>query len=303
MDRLSEMEAFVQVVDCGGFTDAARKIGVSKSAVSKSVSSLESRLGVRLLTRTTRRVSPTDLGLAYYDRALRVLKDAADADEMVTSMQASPRGSLRISVPVSFGVKHLSRAVAGFLREYPDVSVNMVLDDRFVELVAEGFDLAIRIGVLEDSSLRARKLATARLRLVASEGYIARKGAPASIDDLADHTLLHYSNLATGNFWKLRAGSGEERQVRVGGQLTANNGEALMEAVGAGLGIGLVPSFITGGDLAPRGLVELLPGAAPAALGIYAVYPEGPFPQPKLRAIIDWLAAHFRDTGPDDWPA
>ncbi len=303
MDRLSEMEAFVQVVDCGGFTEAARKLGVSKSAVSKSVSSLETRLGVRLLTRTTRRVNPTDLGLAYYDRSRTVLKDAADADEMVTSMQASPRGSLRISVPVSFGVKHVSPAVAGFLCRYPEVAINMVLDDRFVELVAENFDLAIRIGVLEDSSLRARKLAEARMRLVASEDYVARHGLPSAIDDLAQHTLLHYSNLATGNFWRLRTASGEERQVRVGGRLTANNGEALMMAVEAGLGIVLVPSFITGGDLAARGLVELLPGAAPEALGIYAVFPEGPFPQPKLRAFVDYLVAHFREVGPDDWPA
>lgn len=302
MDRLSEMEAFVQVVDCGGFTDAARKLGVSKSAVSKSVSSLEGRLGVRLLTRTTRRVSPTDLGLAYYDRSRTVLKDAADADEMVTSMQASPRGSLRVSVPVSFGVKHVSRAIAGFLCEYPDVSVNMVLDDRFVELVAEGFDLAIRIGVLEDSSLRARKLATARMRLVASEDYVRRHGRPGSIDDLSEHTLLHYSNLATGNFWRLRPASGDERQIRVGGRLTANNGEALMTAVEAGLGIVMVPSFIAGGDLAARGLVELLPEAVPEPLGIFAVYPEGPFPQPKLRAFIDYLVEHFRDAGPDDWP-
>ena len=180
MDRLSEMEAFVQVVDCGGFTEAARKLGVSKSAVSKSVSSLESRLGVRLLTRTTRRVSPTDLGLAYYDRSLTVLKDATDADEMVTSMQASPRGSLRISVPVSFGVKHLSRAVAGFLCEYPEVSVNMVLDDRFVELVAEGYDLAIQIGVLKDST--ARPQARHRAAAAGGLGELHRPERPAGLD-------------------------------------------------------------------------------------------------------------------------
>ena len=159
MDRLTEMEAFVQVVDHGGFTDAARKMGLSKSAVSKHVSALEARLAVRLLNRTTRRVSPTEVGLAYYDRARLVLTGAAEADSMVTAMQATPKGSLRVSAPVNFGISQVSPAVARFLCAYPEVDINMVLDDRFVELVAEGFDVAIRIGTLADSSLKASKLA------------------------------------------------------------------------------------------------------------------------------------------------
>ena len=162
MDRLTEMEAFVQVVDHGGFTDAARKMGLSKSAVSKHVSALEARLAVRLLNRTTRRVSPTEVGLAYYDRARQVLTWAVEADSMVTAMQATPKGSLRISAPVNFGISQVSPAVANFLCAFPEVDINMVLDDRFVELLAEGFDLAIRIGNLADSALKARKLAEAR---------------------------------------------------------------------------------------------------------------------------------------------
>ncbi|NNU79178.1 LysR family transcriptional regulator [Halovulum dunhuangense] len=302
MDRLSEMEAFVAVVDQGGFTDAAKKLGMSKSAISKHVSSLEARLGARLLNRTTRRVNPTEIGLAYYDRATTVLTGALEADEMVNAMQTAPRGALRVSVPVSFGISQVSGLVGEFLNEYPEVSVNMVLDDRFVELVAEGFDVAIRIGRLEDSTLRARKLAESRALIVASPGYLAMHGTPETIDDLADHTLLHYSNLSTGNFWRLRTKSGEERHVRVGGRLTANNGESLRRAAESGLGIGLVPSFILGRAVEEGRLVALLPDVEQDMLGIYAVYPPGRFTQPKVRAFIDFLADRLKGRGPDVWP-
>ena len=301
MDRLTEMEAFVQVVDHGGFTDAARKLGLSKSAVSKHVSALEARLAVRLLNRTTRRVSPTEVGLAYYDRARSVLAEASEADSMVTAMQATPKGSLRISAPVSFGVGQVSPVVAAFLCRYPEVDINMVLEDRFVELIAEGFDLAIRIGNLTDSSLKARKLAEARSVIAAAPSYLAEMGTPRTIDDLNEHRLLHYSQLSAGNFWKLRGPSGEERQIRVGGRLTVNNGAALMRAAEAGLGISQVPSFMLGDALTSGRLVEVLADRPPQMLGIYALYPQGRFPQPKLRAFIDFLADHFKGKGPDRW--
>jgi len=302
MDRLTEMEAFVQVVDHGGFTDAARKMGLSKSAVSKHVSALEGRLAVRLLTRTTRRVSPTEVGLAYYDRARAVLTQAEEADSMVTAMQATPKGSLRVSAPVSFGVTQVAAAVARFLGAHPEVDVNMVLDDRFVELLAEGFDVAIRIGNLPDSSLKAKKLTGTRSVIAASPGYLAEAGTPRSIDDLGQHRLLHYSQLSSGNFWRLRAPGGEERQVRVGGRLTVNNGEALMRAAEAGLGIAQIPSFMLGAALEEGRLVEVLPDRPPEILGVYAVYPQGRFPQPKLRAFIDFMAEHFKGRGPDGRP-
>jgi DNA-binding transcriptional LysR family regulator len=296
------MEAFVQVVDHGGFTDAARKMGLSKSAVSKHVSALEARLGVRLLNRTTRRVSPTEVGLAYYDRARSVLAEAEEADSMVTAMQSTPKGSLRLSAPVSFGVTQVAPAVARFLAAYPEVDVNMELDDRFVELLAEGFDLAIRIGTLADSSLKAKKLATTRTILGAAPGYLAEAGAPQTIDDLSRHRLLHYSQLSSGNSWRLKAPGGEERQVRVGGRLTVNNGEALMCAAEAGLGIAQIPSFMLGDALEQGRLVEVLPDRPPDILGIYAVHPQGRFPQPKLRVFIDFMAEHFKGMGPDAWP-
>ena len=302
MDRLAEMEAFVQVVNHGGFTDAAKRMGLSKSAVSKHVSALEARLAVRLLNRTTRRVSPTRVGLAYYDRARVVLDDAAEADLMVTAMQATPKGSLRISVPVSFGTNQVSTAVARFLCAYPEVDVHMVHDDRYVELVAEGYDMAVRVGVLEDSSLKARKLAEADRVLVAAPDYLSRMGTPRTLEDLNDHRLLHYTHLATGNFWRLRGRSGEERQIRVGGRLTANNGDSLLKAAEAGLGIALLPSFILGDAVAEGRLAEVLPGRDPDRVGIFALYPEGRFTQPKLRALIDFLAGHFKGMGPTSWP-
>ena len=217
MDRLTEMEAFATVVDQGGFTDAAKKMGISKSAVSKHVSALEARLGARLLNRTTRRVSPTEIGLAYYDRARRVLNDAGEADALVTSMQSAPSGLLRISVATDFGVNLLSPILGDFLLEYPEITVNMVLNNRYVELISEGFDMAIRVGELEDSTLRARKLTDTAKRMIGAPSYFQKFGRPQKIDDLNEHKLLHYSNQASGNVWNITAPSGEKRQVRTAG--------------------------------------------------------------------------------------
>ncbi len=271
MDRLTEMEAFATVVDQGGFTDAAKKMGISKSAVSKHVSSLEARLGARLLNRTTRRVSPTEIGLAYYDRARRVLNDAGEADSLVTSMQSAP------------------------------INVNMVLDNRYVELISEGFDMAIRVGELEDSSLRARKLTETTRRMVASPSYFQKYGRPMRIDDLNEHKLLHYSNQSSGNVWKIPAPSGEVRQVRTAGWLSVNDGQSLLNAAMAGLGIAYLPSFLYA-DAMEKGLVEdAIPDLPQDRQGIYVVYPPGRFTQPKVRAFIDFLVHQFAEKGPDTW--
>ena len=301
MDRLTEMEAFATVVDQGGFTDAAKKMGISKSAVSKHVSALEARLGARLLNRTTRRVSPTEIGLAYYDRARRVLTDAGEADALVTSMQSDPSGLLRISVATDFGVNHLSPVLGEFLQEFPDITVNMVLNNRYVELISEGFDMAIRIGELEDSSLRARKLTETSRRMVASPSYFQKHGRPQRIDDLNEHKLLHYSNAANSAVWKLTAPSGEKRQVRTAGWLTVNDGQSLLNAAISGLGIAYLPSFLYAEAL-DQGLVEdAIPDLPLETQGIYAVYPPGRFTQPKVRAFIDFLAHAFAAKGPERW--
>ena len=301
MDRLTEMEAFATVVDQGGFTDAARKMGISKSAVSKHVSSLEARLGARLLNRTTRRVSPTEIGLAYYDRARRVLNDAGEADALVTSMQSAPSGLLRISVATDFGVNHLSPVLGEFLQEFTDITVNMVLNNRYVELISEGFDMAIRIGELEDSTLRARKLTETTRRMIASPDYFKKFGRPTKIDDLNEHKLLHYSNQANSAVWKLTAPSGEKRQVRTSGWLTVNDGQSLLNAAISGLGIAYLPSFLYAESM-QKGLVEeAIPDLPVETQGIYAVYPPGRFTQPKVRAFIDFLVRAFAEKGPDNW--
>jgi len=301
MDRLTEMEAFATVVDQGGFTDAAKKLGISKSAVSKHVSSLEARLGARLLNRTTRRVSPTEIGLAYYDRARRVLNDAGEADALVTSMQAAPSGLLRISVATDFGVNHLSPILGDFLGEYPDITVNMVLNNRYVELISEGFDMAVRIGELEDSTLRARKLTETTRRMIASPSYLQRFGRPQRIDDLNSHKLLHYANSANSAVWRLTAPSGEKRQVRTSGWLTVNDGQSLLNACISGLGIAYLPSFLFAEAMAEGKVEEVMPGLPVETQGIYAVYPPGRFTQPKVRAFIDFLVQAFADRGPDTW--
>ncbi|MEL6979220.1 MAG: LysR family transcriptional regulator [Pseudomonadota bacterium] len=290
MDRFSEMETFVRVIEAGGFTEAARRAGVSKSAVSKQISSLEQRLGARLLDRTTRRVNPTEIGLAYYDRATRVLAEADEADQLALSLQDAPRGELRVSAPQSFGVLRLGPMVADFLREHAEVTVHMALDDRFVELIAEGFDIAIRIGALEDSSLKARKIGEAQTMMVASPGYLETRGAPSAIEDLAEHTLLHYSYLASGRSWKLMAPNGSEKTVRVGGALTVNNGSALLTAAERDLGIAFLPDFIVEDSVAAGRVRQILPDATPDPIGIWAVTPPGRFVQPKVRAFVDFIA-------------
>lgn len=299
MDRLTEMEAFATVVDQGGFTDAAKKMGISKSAVSKHVSSLEARLGARLLNRTTRRVSPTEIGLAYYDRARRVLNDAGEADALVTSMQSAPSGLLRISVATDFGVNHLSPVLGDFLQQYPEITVNMVLNNRFVELISEGFDMAIRVGELEDSTLRARKLTQTTKRMIGAPSYFEKYGRPQKIDDLNEHKLLHYSNQASGNVWKITAPSGEKRQIRTAGWLTVNDGQSLLNAAISGLGIAYLPSYLFKPAIDAGLVVDAIPELPEERLGIYAVYPPGRFTQPKVRAFIDFLVDSFAKSRPD----
>lgn len=298
MDRLTEMEAFTHVVQLGGFTEAARKLGLSKSAISKHVAALETRLGARLLNRTTRRVSPTEIGLAYFDKAQEVLSAAHEADAMATAMQDAPTGELKISAPLSFGIRHVAPALASFLARYPHVSARLMFEDRTVELVAEGFDLAIRIGELPDSSLRARKLAETDMCLVASPEYLAERGVPGSIEDLTEHEILHYSNLSSGNLLRLRTASGEDRSVRVGGRLSINNGDALAMAAMDGIGLSFGPHFLLAEHIQSGRLVEVMTNFCPPSVGIYAVYPSGRFPQPKLRVFIDHLAEAFKGRGP-----
>ncbi len=301
MDRLMEMEAFAKVVDNGGFTDAAKKMGLSKSAISKHVSSLEARLGARLLNRTTRRVSPTEIGLAYYDKAKQVLVDAIEADAMVSSMQIAPRGSLRLAASPDFGGNHLSAALGNFLGLYPDVSVDMVLSNRNLDPVADSFDLVIRVGQQQDSSIMAKKLASTRMQIIGSPAYFEKHGMPARIDDLNQHSLLHFSNQPSGSAWRLQSATGESRIIRASGNLTANDGHSLLQAAEAGLGIAYLPCFLYHDAIESGRLIPVLTDLPTQSQDIYAMYPHGQYTQPKLRAFLDFLAEHFKNKGMGTW--
>ena len=298
MDRLSEMQAFVAVVDQGGFTGAADRLGVSKSAISKQVSALEARLGARLLNRTTRRVSATEIGQLYYDRAQGVIQSAEEADALVAHHQDSPRGLLKISAPVSFGIRHLSPVISAFLCKYKDISVDIALDDKRVDLIDGGFDMAIRIGHLEDSALVARKLATTPICCVASPAYLERNGTPQSVADLARHQVLRYTISDSISLRRLRTRTGEDLPVGPGGRISANNGNMLMDAAISGLGIIVIPTFFIGEALERGDLVEILQDDPQPPATIHAVYPPGRYVQPKTRVFIDFLVGHFRGVDP-----
>ena len=216
-------------------------------------------------------------------------------------MQSAPSGLLRISVATDFGVNHLSPVLGEFLQEFPDITVNMVLNNRYVELISEGFDLAIRIGELEDSTLRARKLTDTTKLMIAAPGYFDEYGRPTKIDDLNEHKLLHYSSQANGAVWKLTAPSGEKRQVRTAGWLSVNDGQSLLNAAVSGLGIAYLPSFLCADALRKGQVEEAMPDLPKENLGIYAVYPPGRFTQPKVRAFIDFLVHQFADKGSEAW--
>ena len=293
MTRLTEMEAFAAVVEEGGFSDAARKMGVAKSTVSKHISALEARLGTRLLSRSTRRVSPTEIGLAYYHRASRILNDAGEADALVATLHATPTGRLNVSAASDFGIHQISPRLGRFIAEHPNVSVNLSLNNQHIDLISEGFDVAILMGKLCDSSLRARKLCDTRMRLIASNGYLNQFGCPAGIDALADHQLLHYSNRPDDRIWKLTDPDGTSRQVRIPFGLSINDGQSLVNAAIDGLGIAYLPEFLCDKALQAGQVIDVIPQLPPVYQSIHAVYPPGRFIQPKVRAFIDFLVAEF----------
>ncbi|MBF0429370.1 MAG: LysR family transcriptional regulator [Magnetococcales bacterium] len=292
MDRLILMETFIRVVDGGSFSAAARKGGISRAAVSKYMVALEEHLGVRLINRTTRQLHLTEEGEMYYQRCRRILEDLLEAEQIVTHQHAAPRGLLRVTAPISFGRLHLVGVAADFLLKFSGIEMDLVLNDRFVDLVEEGFDVGVRIGTLRDSSLMARRLASSGLVLCASPEYVARFGQPMVPEDLVGHACLLYSYAASPNVWRFGF-KGEERVVRVKGSLRCNNGEALQAAVRAGLGIAILPSFLIEGDLRTRTLLPLLSDFLLPQLGIYAVYPSNRHLSVKVRTFIDFLVVQL----------
>jgi DNA-binding transcriptional LysR family regulator len=291
MDRLGAIQAFVQVAETGSFSEAARRLRSSKSGVSRQISALETELGARLLHRTTRSLTLTEAGRGYFERAARVLADLDEADRSVSALQAAPRGRLRVNAPMSFGFLHLAPAIPDFLARYPDVELDMMMNDRFVDLVDEGFDVAVRIGNLDDSSLVARRLAPIRRVVCASPAYLAARGTPASPGELKGHDCLCYSNVPRE--WRFVGPDGPPYVVQVRGRLSANNGDALRIAALEDMGIINQPTFIVGGDLQSGTLVTLLNDFIPQDISLHAVYPHSRLLSPKVRAFVDFLAERF----------
>ena len=291
MDALTDIAVFVRVVERGSFTLAADDLALSRAVVSKYLSRLEDRLGARLLHRTTRRLSLTEAGAALFEASRGALERIEEAEAAVAQLQSKPRGRLRVSAPMSFGILHLGPAMADFGRLYPEVTLDLRLDDRFVNLVEDGFDVAVRIGVLTDSSLVARKLATTSAIACASPAYLGEHGEPETPEDLASHNCLVYSYLA--DVWRFTAPDGREIPVAVKGSLRVNNGIVLAEAAVAGHGILVSPSFYVAPLLRDGRLKRVLARYKGKELGIHAVYPQRGHVPPKVRAFVDFLAQRF----------
>ena len=292
MDTLSSMRAFAAVAGTGSFTKAADRLDLSRAMVSKYVASLEEHLGTRLLNRTTRRLSLTESGAAYYERCQQIIADIDEAEQAAGQMATAPRGTLKITMPVAYGLHRLSPLIAEYAALHPEVKLDISLNDRYVDLVEEGIDLAIRIGNLAESRLIARKLGGTHSVVCGSPDYLARHGTPRHPADLAHHSCLGYTYTGSGNEWHLRHEHRNET-VRITGAIRANNGDLLRMAAINGAGLILQPLFIVEEDLKAGRLVQVLEHYTSAEYGIYAVYPSRQHLSAKVRTFVDFLVAHL----------
>jgi DNA-binding transcriptional LysR family regulator len=294
MDKFQEMRVFSAVVEAASFVAAADSLGMSKAAVSRYVSELEQRLGVRLMHRTTRRLSLTPEGEVFLARCRDILSSIEASESEISTHRVQVSGLLKVSVPVSFGIRHLAPLWQEFLDLHPHISLDVQLADRVIDLVDEGFDLAVRIARLPDSSLISRQLASTRLVLCAAPGYLKRRGTPEHPSDLVQHDLLGYSLLATGDQWQFEGPHGPVT-VKVRPRFVSNNGDSCIAACEQGAGIQLQPTFLIDDALRKGNLVEILPQFQAATLGIYALYPTRRFVLPKVRALVEFLHAKLNE--------
>jgi len=301
MDRVAAMQVFALVVETASFAKAAERLALSTSAASRHIAELETHLQTRLLNRTTRRVSLTESGRAFYERAVQLLADLAEAEQEASSAAVVPRGMIRLTTSVNFGVRHVAPAIAAFLAEHREVRFDVSLSDRIVDLVEEGFDLAIRIGAPAAENLVARKLGETRLVPCASPGYLAEHGAPKTPEDLAEHSCFTYEYVSPRHVWRFRDRSGAERTVRVSGRLHSNNGDLLAEAAASGAGIVFEPAFIVGPEVRAGRLVPLLQDFVPPPVPIYALYPSRKHLSAKVRRFVEFLIERFSHA--QDWSA
>lgn len=298
MDQLSAMRTFIKVVESQSFTKAAQQLGISVAMTSKQMLQLEESLATRLLSRTTRRVHPTEAGQFYYQRCVALLAELEETHSQLTQQSQQPQGTLRLTVPMDFGYLHLAPSLPAFREQYPELTLDIEYSDRRVALVEEGFDLALRIGTLPDSSLVARPLAQMEILLCASPDYLARRGRPESPDELRHHDCLLYT--LSPLEWTLEC-EGERVSVRPQGPLKANNGVALTRAAIDGMGIILQPTFIVGDALRSGELVRILPTWHRDPVRLHAIYPHRRFVSAKVRRFIEFVEQRF--SAPYYWDA
>ena len=296
MDILNGMAAFAAVVDAGSFTAAAKDLGQSKSSISKQISKLEDRLGARLLNRTTRKLSLTDVGRDYYERCRRIVEEAEEAELAVTTMQECPRGLLRVSLPHSFGARYIAPILPDFMKRYPDISVEVHMSDQTVDLVDMGIDVAVRAGNLRDSSLIARKLAEIRIMIAATPAYWDQHGRPEHPRDLSRHNCFTYAYSQSPKNWYFQDKTGGEMWVPVDGNLHGNSGEITLAALLAGLGVAALPTFFCPDGLENGDLESVLEDYCRPPAGLYAVYPHSRHLSTKVRVFVDFLVEHFKQS-------
>ena len=292
MHDLERMAIFARVVEAKSFSEAARRLGQSKSMVSKAVTQLEKSVGARLLNRTTRAMSVTEAGAAFYEHCARIVEELEDAKVAVGRLHSEPRGLLRISASVAFGTLHIAPALPAFLERYPELRIDMAIGDRIVDLADEGFDVAVRITQEPSPNLVARRLAPVNRKIVATPEYFARRGVPSTPADLASHNCLTYTHFNPHDTWRLRGPDGDIT-VPISGNLRLDDDEALSAAVLGGLGVALLPTFLIGGDLHEGRLQAVLSDYVPSERHIFAVYLPNRHLPAKVRAFIDYLLERF----------
>ena len=297
MDTFSAIPVFIAVVENGSFSKAADKLGTSKSAVSKRISQLENTLGVKLLHRTTRRLSLTEAGEHYFHHVHKAMTAATEGVDAVTQLQGKPKGTLKISTPMSFGRLHLAPLVTDFLTHYPDITLNMTMDDKKVDLVEQGFDVAIRAGEMKDSTLIARSLASCRSVICASPEYLRKHGTPTTPDALMNHNCIRFSYDYNGNEWVFHR-DGKQQKIKVDGNYQVNNSEALQAAALDGLGIAKIPTFVIGKDIMNGRLVPLFESYPLPIQTFYAVFPERRHLPAKVRVFLDFIIEKLESDQP-----
>jgi DNA-binding transcriptional LysR family regulator len=294
MDKFESLRAFTQVVEEGSFAAAGRKMQLSRSAVNKLVINLENHLKVPLLYRTTRQVTPTDTGLAFYQQCLEILNRLEEAELAVSQQHTEPKGTIKINVPMSFGISYLGTKIAEFMNRYPEIKIQLTLEDRFVDPISEGYDVVIRIGQLsQSSSLVVHPIATIPRVICAAPSYLQTKGIPENIEDLKEHSCLHYGYLTSGCQWKLIE-QGQEKNVTIDGVFCSNNGEVLRDAAVKGLGITMLPTFIVEKELKEAKLQVILSNYQAPELSLLVIYPVNRHLSTKVQLLTQFLKDSFK---------